>query len=84
MRQMRVRIHHDTATHRNPNDYNEFRGLKKDLQKLLSRQLSYDPFHLLVKKGSQNVRRVQAASLHDVIKLYWLVSGEYFLKLLFG
>jgi hypothetical protein len=46
--------------------------------------LSYDPFHLLVKKGSQNVRRVQAASLHDVIKLYWLVSGEYFLKLLFG
>jgi hypothetical protein len=56
MRQMRMRIHYDSATSYNPNDYNGFQELEKDLRKLLTRQLSYDPFHLQVKKGSQNLR----------------------------
>jgi hypothetical protein len=53
---MRVRIHYDSAMPCNPNDCNSFRGLEEDLRKLLPRQLSYDPFHLQVKKGSQNLR----------------------------
>jgi len=56
MRQMRVRIHYDSATHYNPNDYNDFRGLEKNLHKLLTGQLSCELFHLQVKKGSQNLR----------------------------
>jgi hypothetical protein len=56
MRQIRVRIHYDSTAPSNSNDYNDFRGLQQDLHKLLAGQLSYDPFHLQVKKGSQNVR----------------------------
>ena len=83
MRQIRVRIHYDSATHCNPNDYNDFRGLEEDLHKLLTWQLSYDPFHLQIEKGSQNLRRVQAGSFHDVINMHWLVGGEYFVDSLF-
>ena len=83
MRQMRVRIHYDSATPCNPNDYNGFRGLQEDLRKLLAGQLSYDPFHLQVKKGSQNLRGVQAGSFHDVINMHWLVGGEQFVDFLF-
>jgi hypothetical protein len=79
---MRERIHYDSATTYNPNDSNGFRELKEDLRKLLSWQLSYDPFHLQVKKGSQNLRGVQAGSLNDVINMHWLVCGEQLVDLL--
>ena len=80
---MRVRIHHDSAKPNNPNDYSGFRGLQEDLRKLLAGQLSYDPFHLQVEKRSQNLRRVQAGSFHDVINMHWLVGGEDCVDFLF-
>ena len=53
---MHTRIHYDSAMPRNSNNCNGFRGLQQDLRKLLTGQLSYDPFHLQVEKGSQNLR----------------------------
>ena len=52
-----------------PNGYQWFPGTTVDLRELLAGQLSNDPFHLQIKKRSQNLGRVQAGSFHDVINL---------------
>ena len=77
MQQTRRRIHRRFAVSHNFNRLSDFRGpsrtYRRTLSKLLAWRLADDPFPLQIKKGSQNLRQVQARTFEDVINTHCLI-----------
>jgi hypothetical protein len=58
--------------------------LRQYLTELLPGRLPHDAFHLQIEKRSENLGRVQAGSLDDVVDVHGFVGTEEFVELFFG
>jgi len=54
-------------------DASPYLPLQQGFAELFSRQLPDDSFHLQVEERSQNLGRVQARAIYDVVDVHWLI-----------